>query len=185
MLPLAFNLTGKRVLVLGAGRVAGSKIALLDAAGADITVITTEVLEPVPDSATLIIRPYQSGDLEGFQLVISATGVGAVNDLVVAEAKARGIWLNVVDDPSRCDFYFTAVHRDGPVIVSVSTEGSAPALAQYVRDLVRSALPKNLSAVARRLRSERDSMHDEGISTESISWRARIDELVAEETTTD
>jgi len=28
-------------------------------------------------------------------------------------------------------------------------------------------------------------MHDEGISTESISWRARIDELIAEETTTD
>jgi len=185
VLPLAFNLTGKRVLVLGAGRVAGSKIALLDAAGADITVITTEVLEPVPDSATLLLRPYQPGDLAGFQLVISATGVGSVNDQVVEEAKARGIWLNVVDDPSRCDFYFTAVHRDGPVIVSVSTEGSAPALAQYVRDLVRSALPKNLGGVARRLRSERDSMHDEGISTESISWRARIDELVAEETTTD
>ena len=185
MLPLAFKLADKRVLVLGAGRVAGSKIALLDAAGADITVIATEVLEPLPDSVTLLLRPYAPGDLEGFQLVVSATGVGLVNDQVVAEARARGIWLNVVDDPSRCDFYFTAVHRDGPVIVSVSTEGSAPALAQYVRDLVRSALPKNLAAVARRLRKERDTMHDEGVSTESISWRARIDELVAEETTSD
>lgn len=180
MLPLAFKLRGKRVLVLGAGKVAASKLSLLVAAEAEVTVITKEVLEPLPATVTLIERAYEPGDLEGFHLVVSATGVGEVNDLVVEEANRRGIWLNVVDDPDRCDFYFTAVHRDGPVIVSVSTEGAAPAFAQYVRDVVREQLPPGLGTVATQLRRERDAMHDAGTSTETISWRSRIEELVAE-----
>lgn len=177
MLPLAFSLTNKRVLVLGAGRVAASKIALVVEQGALVTIISPEVLAPLPETVRYEARRYEPGDLAGYHLVISATGVPAVNDLVVQEANERGIWLNVVDDPSRCDFFFTAVHRDGPVTVSVSSEGSAPALAQYLRDHVRQTLPAGVASVAKQLRAERDEMHASGVSTESISWRARIEEL--------
>ena len=181
MLPLALSLTNKRVLVLGAGKVAASKIALVLEQGANITVISPEVLVSLPEGVHHEARRYTPGDLEGFHLVISATGVPEVNDLVVAEANARGIWLNVVDDPGRCDFFFTAVHREGPVTVSVSSEGSAPALAQYLRDHVRATLPRGVASVAKSLRTERDAMHESGVSTESISWRACIEELFAAE----
>jgi siroheme synthase (precorrin-2 oxidase/ferrochelatase) len=72
------------------------------------------------------------------------------------------------------------VHRDGDVVVSVSTEGSSPALAQWVRNVVATALPKNLAAVARRLRAERDALHASGQSTENLAWMQRVEELVRE-----
>jgi siroheme synthase (precorrin-2 oxidase/ferrochelatase) len=69
------------------------------------------------------------------------------------------------------------------VVVSVSTEGSSPALAQWVRNVVALALPKNLAAVARQLRKERDALHSSGKSTENLEWMSRVQELIRENET--
>ena len=61
---------------------------------------------------------------------------------IVRETNERNILLNVVDDLGRSNFHFTAVHRDGDVVVSVSTGGASPALAQWVRNAVARALPR-------------------------------------------
>ncbi len=90
------------------------------------------------------------------------------------------MWLNVVDDPARSDFYFTAVHRDGDVVVSVSTEGASPALAQELRSMIDERLPDNLGDVARQLRRERAELHAGGSSTEGFDWRPRIRELLGD-----
>jgi phosphoadenosine phosphosulfate reductase len=44
--------------------------------------------------------------------------------------------VNAVDDPDRCSVIFSAVHRDGPLVVAVSTSGAAPALAVRLRDRI-------------------------------------------------
>lgn len=179
MLPLALKLTGKDVLVIGAGRVGTGKAGLLVDAGARVTIITRDVLAELPRGLTsLEEREYRDGDLRGYALVVSATGDAATNDRVVDEARRENIWLNVVDDPQRSDFYFTAVHRAGDVTVSVSTEGASPALAQEVRSMIARSLPDDLADVAQTLRRERDDLHDRGTSTEGIDWRPRIRELL-------
>lgn len=179
MLPLALKLTGKDVLVIGAGRVGTGKAGLLVDAGARVTIITRDLLAELPRGLTsLEEREYRDGDLRGYALVVSATGDAATNDRVVDEARRENIWLNVVDDPQRSDFYFTAVHRAGDVTVSVSTEGASPALAQEVRSMIARSLPDDLADVAQTLRRERDDLHDRGTSTEGIDWRPRIRELL-------
>lgn len=175
MIPLAFDLRGRRVLVLGAGRIAAGKARLLLESGARVSVIAERQLVELPEGVgSLDTRRYQAGDLDGFMLVVCATGDRTTNDLVVNEAHERGIWINVVDDPERSDFYFTAVHRSGEVLISVSTQGASPALAQEVRDRIRDALPTGLGDVAKQLRDERRRLHDAGLSTEDVDWRARI-----------
>lgn len=178
MFPLVAALEGRRVVVVGAGRVGARKATQLRAAGARVTVVASEVLAPLPEGVDLVARPYRAGDLAGAALCVSATGDAAVDDLIVAEARDRRVWLNVVDDPVRSTFFFTAVHRAGDVVVSVSTEGAAPALAQWVRDLVARVLPANLGDVARHLRAERRDLHVAGESTEGRDWRARVVALV-------
>jgi precorrin-2 dehydrogenase/sirohydrochlorin ferrochelatase len=179
MLPLAFKMSGKPVLVVGAGRIGAGKAQLLVSAGARVTMIARERLAPLPDGLCAFEqRAYRDGDLRGHALVVSATGDPELNDLIVAEARSEGTWLNVVDDPERSDFYFTAVHRDGDVVVSVSTAGASPALAQVVRGLVRDSLPSNLANVARQLRSERLALHRAGLSSEGVDWRPRIHQLL-------
>lgn len=181
MLPLAFKLEGRRVLVLGAGKVGARRARQLVDAGAEVTVITTEVIGDVTDVGRIELRPYAPGDLSGFHLVVSAVGDPDVNDAIVLEAERQNIWLNVVDDPERSSFYFTAEYRDGDVVVSVSTEGSSPALAQVLRDRLREALPSNAGATARRLRDERALMHQRGESTESRDWRGLVNALLDED----
>lgn len=179
MLPLAFKLAGVEVLVIGAGVIGTRKAAQLIEAGARVTVISEEVLSPLPAGVVRFEqRRYVRGDLRSFFLVVSATGDAATNDVVVEEAKEERLWLNVVDDPERSSFYFMALHRQGDVTVAVSTAGAAPALAQEVRTLVANALPDNLARVANTLRDERRRFHDDGASTEGVDWRPRIRDLL-------
>lgn len=180
MLPLAFKVQNKPVLVIGAGRIGTGKAQLLIEAGARVTVLSRALLAPLPDGVNSFEeRDYRRGDLRGFSLVVAATGDASVNDEIVNEATELGLWLNVVDDPARSDFYFTAVHRDGDVVVSVSTEGASPALAQEVRALIRRYLPGHLGEVARQLKRERAVLHESGESTEGVDWTPRIRELLA------
>jgi siroheme synthase-like protein len=179
VLPLAFKLTGVEVLVIGAGVIGARKASQLIEAGARVTVISENLLSPLPAGvARFEQRRYVRGDLRGFSLVISATGDTSVNDVVVEEAREERIWLNVVDDPERSSFYFMALHRQGDVTVAVSTAGAAPALAQELRTLVARALPDNLARVADSLRDERRLLHEDGTSTEGVDWRPRIRELL-------
>ncbi len=181
MLPLVADLSGRRVVVIGAGKIGTRKAEQLIEAGALVTLITKEVVGVVPKGLhETYLRPYQHGDLAGAYLVVAATGDNAVNDAIVFESAEANIWLNVVDDQQRSNFFFTAVHRDGEVTVSISTEGASPALAQWIRTRVREALPSNLAEVARRIRVERQAHQRAGGSTEDRSWTDRIEELVVE-----
>ncbi len=174
------KLTDRDVLVIGAGRIGTGKAGLLVEAGARVTMIALDVVGELPGGlATFSQREYRDGDLRGYALVVSATGDATVNDRIVDEARRENVWLNVVDDPARSDFYFTAVHRDGDVVVSVSTEGASPALAQELRSMIADRLPDNLADVASQLRHEREEFHANGASTEGVDWRPRIHELLS------
>ena len=180
MLPLAFKLENKPVLVIGAGRIGTGKAQLLIDAGARVTILSRSFLVPLPGNVYSVVeRDYQPGDLCGYALIVAATGDPVVNDDIVNESHELGLWINVVDDPARSDYYFTAVHRDGEVVVSVSTEGAAPALAQEIRSLIRRQLPRHLGDVARQLRHERAALHESGESTEGVDWKPRIRELLS------
>lgn len=180
MLPLTFRLDSLPVLVVGAGAVGARKAAQLVEAGAKVTMIAEEFLVPAPSGvAHLEHRRFRRGDVKGFWLVVSATGDPGVNDEIVREAHEERVWLNVVDDPPRCSFYFMALHRQGEVTVAVTTEGASPALAQEIRGLVAERLPVNLGEVAATLRGERRELHERGESTEGRDWRPRLRELLA------
>ena len=166
------------MLVLGAGKIGAHKARQLLDAGAAVTIIAAEVNAELPEVKAVEVRRYVPGDLAGYFLVVSAIGGSSVNDEIVAEADRLKVWLNVVDDPERSSFYFTAMRREGDVVISVSTEGSSPALAQILRDRLSDALPSNVAEVARQLRNERNELHEQGSSTEDIDWKTRVNSLL-------
>jgi precorrin-2 dehydrogenase / sirohydrochlorin ferrochelatase len=180
--PVMLDLTGKRVLIVGAGPVSFKKAEGFVAAGANVTVVSPEFIADFDQlSVTRIVRTYEVGDLAGTWLVITATNNPTVQQQIFDDGERLGIWVNAADEPSRCAFILPAVHRDGPIIVTVSTSGSAPAFAGWLRDRAAAALPKNVVALARQLRAERDAVHAEGRTTEGLNWRKRIEELMAQQ----
>jgi precorrin-2 dehydrogenase / sirohydrochlorin ferrochelatase len=179
--PVMLNLTGKSVLVVGGGIVGFRKAEGLLAAGAVITAVSPEW---VPEWTTMDgqitrhTRRYESGEVSGYWLVITATNDRVAQQQIFDEGERLGVWVNAADDPDRCRFILPAVHREGPVIVSVSTSGSAPALAGVLRDRAAAAMPMDVTGLAAALRAERDAIHAEGRTTEGLDWRTRITELL-------
>ena len=185
MLPIILDLRGRKALVVGGGRIAYRKAKALADEGAHVTVISPDFVDDFSTmpNATLMQRTYEAGDTEGFQLVITATGNHAIDQLIYDEGNARGTWVNSADDPDRCSFYLAATHRDGNVIVAVSTEGKSPALASHLRNTIADQLPKNLADIAIELDRQRSEIKDQGVSTESINWSRRIREVLSPSST--
>src|SRR4029077_6044844 len=85
-------------------------------------------------------REYAAGDLAGAYLVIAATDDPEVNHAVHAEAEARGVLVNLGDDPPYCGFILPSILRRGDLVVAVSTSGNAPALAVRIRERIEREL---------------------------------------------
>jgi siroheme synthase-like protein len=132
--PLFLDISGKRVVVVGGGKVAYRKAAALIDAGARVTVIAPQFDERFDMSAAeRIAREYREGDLAGACLAFAATDGRDVNERVAREAKSLGIPVNVADSPEECDFIVPARARRGSIQIAISTSGTNPALAAKIR----------------------------------------------------
>ena len=146
--PVFLRLTGRRVLVVGGGPVATSKLQALLDAGAQITVVAPEVTAEIDAASasrlvTIHRRPFAESDLDGVWFVVAAA-TPDVNRAVAQAAEARAVFVNAVDDPPNATAYLGGVVRRDGVTVAISTDGRAPALAGLLREALDSLLPRDL-----------------------------------------
>jgi uroporphyrin-III C-methyltransferase/precorrin-2 dehydrogenase/sirohydrochlorin ferrochelatase len=137
--PVLLDLRGRRSVVAGGGPIAEGKVVPLVDGGAAVTVVAPDLTPGLAALAregrfTHVARPYAPGDLDDAYLAIAATDDAEVNHAVHAEAEAKGVLINVVDDPPYCGFILPSILRRGDLVVAVSTSGNAPALAVRVRE---------------------------------------------------
>ncbi len=163
--------------MVGGGPVAARKARGLLGCGATLTVIAPDVCAAMAELTPLTIerRPYAKGDAGAYRLVVTATGIPAVDATVSADAEAAGVWVNSADDVEHCSFILPSVHRDGAVTVAVSTGGRSPALASWLRARLAAQEGTGLGALAELLGRARQSVHDDGRSTEKVDWVALLD----------
>lgn len=183
--PVTLNVDGRPCLVVGGGAVAARKVAGLSACGARVTVVAPSVhrdiesmahhAAPGQGSVEILRRPYRHGEASGFRLVVTATGVPEVDRAVAGDAERAGIWVNSADDAAHCSFLLPSVHRDRSVSVSVSTGGSSPALATWLRRRLGDTLGPDLGILAALLEEARLRLRAEGRSTESVDWQALLE----------
>jgi uroporphyrin-III C-methyltransferase/precorrin-2 dehydrogenase/sirohydrochlorin ferrochelatase len=139
--PLFMDLIGRPVLVLGTGELAERKAEPLRRAGAVVR------LRPV----------FNATDLNGCALAIGADA--SEDDLLGLSqaACARGIPVNIVDQPALCSFIMPAIIDRDPVTIAVSTAGTAPVLARLLRQRIEAVVPPafgRLAALAGRFSAE-------------------------------
>jgi uroporphyrin-III C-methyltransferase/precorrin-2 dehydrogenase/sirohydrochlorin ferrochelatase len=144
--PVFLKLDGRRVLVVGAGRVAAGKLPALLDARASVTVVAPVIAPEIASApVTTARRAFHPGDLDGVCYVVAAAP-REVNADVAREAAARGLFVNAVDDVENASAYAGAILRRGGVTIAVSTDGDAPALAGLLREGLEALLPEDLEA---------------------------------------
>lgn len=127
----------KTVLIGGDEEAEGKALQLLER-NAMLTVISpglTEKMQQWADEERFewIPRMYREGDLEGAFMAIVAEYDGNTNERVYQEAVARDILVNVMDDLPHANFAFGSIVKRGPLTISISTSGAAPALSVRLR----------------------------------------------------
>ncbi|MFZ5841941.1 MAG: siroheme synthase CysG [Pseudomonadota bacterium] len=151
--PLFLKLDRLPVLVVGGGDVAERKIALLQAAGAAVTVGAPELTPALQTQVAQQRLHWRNGEfdeswLHEQRLVIAATDDRAVNARVYHAAEARAIPVNVVDDPELSRFIVPAIVDRSPVVIAISSGGRAPVLARRVRAQLETVLDESLGRLA-------------------------------------
>lgn len=132
------RLNERKTVVIGGGREAETKVGQLLDRNAKLTVITPQLTEKMRRWArekrfVWLPRVYRQGDLEGAFMVIVAEFEGDINKKVYQEAKERDILVNVMDDIPHANFAFGSIVKRGPLTISISTSGAAPALSVRLR----------------------------------------------------
>jgi siroheme synthase-like protein len=174
--PVNLLLAGRRVLVVGGGTVAAAKVRGLRAAGATVHVVAPEVAADVRDLAdTWEQRAYQRGEVAGFRLAVACTDDPDVNQAVFDDGEAAGVWVNAADDPERCSYTLPARLDRGRLLVTVSTSGTSPALAAWLRDQLAEHLGPEHDTLLDLLADERAALAAGGRSRPPADWRQALD----------
>jgi len=179
-LPVNLLVRGRRVVVVGAGRIAARKIEPLLDLGAEIHVIAPVVGAEVRAWAdqgrcSLAERAFAAGDLDGAWLAFTATDDPVVNAAVHAAGEAARVWVNSADDPANCSFTMMSVIRRSDLVVAVGTGGRSPALSAHLRRLLNEELGPEYEVLLDLLSEAREAWRASGRSSESADWQRAFD----------
>lgn len=186
-LPLFFKLTDQNILLVGGGNVALRKARLLCRAGAKVTVIAHHVCDELQQlldtsSGLSIIGEYHADLLEEKILVIAATDNHTLNERVHFDAIDKNIPVNVVDSPKLCTFVFPAIVDRSPVVIGISSGGSAPVLARLLRARLETWIPKSYGKLATIANHFRDRVKEKfsTVNHRRVFWENVLQGQIAE-----
>ncbi|MDQ4130903.1 MAG: bifunctional precorrin-2 dehydrogenase/sirohydrochlorin ferrochelatase [Actinomycetota bacterium] len=169
--PISLDVTGRRCVVIGGGPQAVERAATLRDAGADVLLVPAD--------------GYRHDLLDGALLAIVTSEDDTDPAAVFADAEARWVLVNTLDDVAHCHFAFPAVVRRGDLRVAISTAGKAPALARQLRIRLEQELPAALATLVEVLSEAREAALPRCVSFAEWTdrWRqalADLDSLLAQ-----
>ncbi|GLR54234.1 siroheme synthase CysG [Shinella yambaruensis] len=185
--PAFFRVSGRTVIVVGAGDEAFAKARLLFNTDARIVVLAeapeADFARFIADKGLELVRARFSSDaIADAALVFAATGDAAADRAISAAARALRIPVNAVDQPDHCDFFTPALVNRAPVAVAIGTEGAGPVLAQMIRaqvDQILSPSLGRLASLANGYREAVDRLLPRGV-TRRVFWRRFFQGAVAD-----
>jgi precorrin-2 dehydrogenase / sirohydrochlorin ferrochelatase len=168
--PIMLDVRGRLVIVVGGDDVAAQKARSLADCGAQVTLLAESLC---PEAQELIQqgharyrqKTYEPGDLAGAYLVFAAvTHQPELVDAIWRESRERGLLLNIVDVPAKCDFIMPSILRQGQLTIAVSTEGASPSLAKRIRQQLEESFPPAYDLYLRLAATARSYLRDHQVT---------------------
>lgn len=140
--PFFMDIKEKMVVVIGGGTVALRKIEKLLPFETSIRVIAPEICEKISQISNVekLQRCFRDSDIDGAFAVIGASDDTALNAHIAMLCRERNIPVNIVDDPEKCTFYFPSLVKENDITIGISTSGTSPLFAKFLRKQIEDML---------------------------------------------
>ncbi|MBN1364478.1 MAG: bifunctional precorrin-2 dehydrogenase/sirohydrochlorin ferrochelatase [Syntrophaceae bacterium] len=137
--PVFLDIRDKICVVVGGGEVAARKAKRLLDCGAKVSVISPRLVPELvslkeKDKISHIAAEYSDNFIDQAALIIGATDDEKTNARISKDACSKGIPVNIVDDPQKCNFILPSLIQRGDLAIAIGTGGKSPALARHLRE---------------------------------------------------
>lgn len=121
-LPVCVNITGKKILIIGGGKVGYHKATILRRFTDQATIISPDFHEGFAQLPFFLMKKkYEPNDLDGAFLVYVCTENEILNAEIKLACEQRGILASVCDNPILCDFISPAIYKDDNVTIAIAS----------------------------------------------------------------
>ncbi len=147
--PFFINISEKKVVVIGGGRIALRRILALMNFDCRVKVVSMEALPEVMKLAedgrlSLELKAFENKDIEGAHYALAATNNHEINLQIYEACKHLEIPVNVASNKEKSDFYFPGIIRKNGITVGVTAEGKNHRLAKLATKAIKKCLDRNL-----------------------------------------
>lgn len=158
--PFFKDIEGLKGLIAGGGRVALRKAEKMLPYGPKLTIIAPEILPELRKlDVTVLERKFCDSDITGeLAFVIAACDDESENKRISQLCREMDIPVNVVDRAELCTFLFPSLVKRGELSVGISTSGSSPSAAAWLRSEIERILPTDIDKILDDLRSRRPAV---------------------------
>jgi siroheme synthase-like protein len=137
-LPVSINITNRKILIVGGGKVAYHKASILSRFTSNAAVISPEFHEGFASLPfELVKKEYQKEDLAGIFLAYICTENQELNAQIKRDTEMLGVLASVCDNPSLCDFISPAIFKSSNVAIAVSSNAKDVCQAINIRNQIK------------------------------------------------
>ncbi len=145
--PVFADLSGRKIIVIGGGKIALRRVRTLLPFAPVITVIAPRAEEGIRELCSArkiewIERAYREGDEDGADIVLAATDCRELNRKIAESCREKRIPVNAADKKELCDFYFPGVIRYGDLVIAVGSGGKNHEKVKKMRQDIENWLKK-------------------------------------------
>ena len=179
MQPLMINITGKKIIIIGGGKIAARKGHVLAKENPEITFIAPQFSDDVRSLAaekgySLIEREAAPSDLAGAFLVVLATNDRQINESL-ANATEPNQLVCVVDQAEKGNVLFPAAIKRGHLQIAISSGGASPKLTRKLKKEWEAQLDESWTAYTNFLAECRSIIKTLPLSfEEKDKWLAKL-----------
>jgi len=162
--PAFIKLDNINILIVGGGQIASEKLEHLLDFTTNIKIIAPQLCDKMQQMITqnnLVFenKKYRNGDINSFGVVIVAVDNISLQEQIFNEAKLLpNCLVNSVDSVNYCDFIFPSYIKKDDLTIAVSTSGSSPAVAKYLRQYLQNIIPNSIGEFLKTMKNYRKTM---------------------------
>ncbi|MGB5918227.1 precorrin-2 dehydrogenase/sirohydrochlorin ferrochelatase family protein [Arcobacter sp.] len=157
--PISLNLENRKILVIGAGKIATSKVKKLLDFTNDIVVLAPNISEELEKlHIKTLKKEYEKNDIEGFHIVIACIDDINLQKEIYKHTREKNILYNCADIYELCDFTFSSIIKKDDLVITISTSGSSPAFSKELKMYLEKIIPNSVGSFLKNMKNLRATM---------------------------